>query len=133
MKVLLIKDGDGVAVRIPAPGITIEELLGSAEEARVVDDSQLPDREFRDAWTFDGKVNLAKAKKIWAQKIRLVRNAKLADLDIKWMQAMERGEVKIAAAIGAQKQVLRDLTEREELTNAASLDEIKAFWPDVLR
>lgn len=133
MKVLLIKEGDGVAVRVPVPGMTIDDLMVNAGEARIVEDSQLPDREFRDAWTFEGKVDLAKAKEIWKRKIRLIRDQKLKDLDVKWMQAMERGEIKIAAAIASQKQVLRDLTEREELTQATSLEEIKSFWPDILR
>lgn len=132
MKVLLIKEGDSIVVRVP---MSEEDLqaMATAPNCKVVDSESLPDdREFRDAWNFDGKVDIAKAKEVWKNKIRQVRDKKLKALDIKWMKAMERGEVKIAGAIAADKQVLRDVTEREELTGAKSLKEIKAFWPSIL-
>lgn len=132
MKVLLIKEGDSVVVRVPTSEADLE-AMAAAPNCKVVDSESLPDdREFRDAWNFDGKIDLAKAKEVWKNKIRQVRDKKLKALDIKWMKAMERGEVKIAGAIAADKQVLRDVTEREELTGAKSLKEIKAFWPSIL-
>lgn len=130
-KVVLIQEGDFVIVVTPL-NQTAESLSASIPGSKVVDRSALPSREWRDAWTIDCKVDLNKAKKIWQKKIRVARNKKLKDLDIEWMQAMERGEVKKAGSIAAQKQVLRDLPEREEFMNATSLDEIKSFWPEIL-
>jgi hypothetical protein len=127
-KVVLMQEGDTVLVIRPISN-TPEEFALANPGSKVVAANSLPDREFRDAWTIDGTIDLEKAKKIWQKKIRVVRDAKLKELDIKWMQAMERGEVKIAASIAADKQVLRDLPEREELVNAKSISEIKAFWP----
>jgi len=129
MKVLLIQEGDSVVVRIPVNGAE----LNSVPNSKLVDSESLPtDRDFRDAWNVEGEIDIAKAKEVWKEKIRPVRNKRLQDLDIKWMKAMERGEVKIAGAIAADKQVLRDITEREELTQAETLQEIKAFWPAIL-
>lgn len=130
-KVVLFKEADYVIVAIPVLQ-TAENLSESIPGSRVIDDSALPSREWRDAWTVDGGIDLEKAKKIYQQKIRNARNEKLQKLDIEWMKAMERGEIKIAASIAANKQILRDLPEREEITNAESLEALKSFWPAVL-
>lgn len=131
MKVLVIEENGNLIVKQPLSGADINELQRMTPGSKIVDSSSLPPREFRDAWTATG-VSLEKAKKLWASKIRKARAQKLAELDIKWMMAIERGDLKIAASIAAQKQVLRDLTEREELTKAESLEEIKSFWPSIL-
>ena len=34
--------------------------------------------------------------------------------------------------IVAKKQELRDITSHTELVNASNIDELKAFWPDIL-
>ena len=133
-KVLLVKDGNDVVVKVPCSESDLAALANTVPNCRVVDVDSLPkDREFRDAWTMEGKIDLAKAKEIWKNKIRVVRDMRLQELDVKWMKAMEKGEVKIAQSIAADKQVLRDVTEREELTKASSVEEIKAFWPQILK
>lgn len=130
-KVVLTKEGDSIIAITPL-NQTAESLSQTIPGSKVVDRSSLPSREFRDAWTIDGNIDLKKAKKIWQNKIRVARDKKLKELDIKWMRALERNETKKAASIAAQKQVLRDLPEREEFMNATSLDEIKSFWPEIL-
>lgn len=133
MKVLLTKEGNSVVVTPPMAGMTAEDLLKLNPGGRIVDTKDLPqDREFRDAWTIEGKIDLAKAKEIWKRKIRIARNKKLEELDVKWAKAFERGDVKIAASYATEKQVLRDLTEREELTKAKSVEQLRKFWPSVL-
>lgn len=133
-KVLLVKEGDGIVVKVPCSESDLVALANTVPNCRVVDVDALPkDREFRDAWTLEGKVDLTKAKEIWKSKLRIARDEKLKELDIKWMKAMEKGDIKIAQSIAADKQVLRDLTEREELTKASSVEEIKAFWPQILK
>lgn len=133
MKVLLIQEGDSVVVKIPTPGTNFEEFAQQNPGATIVDQATLPKtREFRDAWTVNGTVDIEKAKEVWKNKIRSVRNKRLQDLDIEWMKAMEKGQTTIASAISADKQVLRDITKREELTKAKTVEEIKAFWPKIL-
>jgi hypothetical protein len=130
-KVLLVKEGDDVIVVVPVSE-TLEELSKKYTVSRIVDKKDLPDSVFRSAWRFDGSVDLEKAKEYCKDKIRVVRNQRLTELDLKWMLAMEKGDVNVASYVALQKQMLRDVTEREELTKAESLDAIKAFWPEIL-
>ncbi len=133
MKVLLIQEGDSVVVKIPTPGTNFEEFAQQNPGATIVDQATLPKtREFRDAWTVNGTIDVEKAKEVWKNKIRSTRNKRLQDLDIEWMKAMEKGQTTIASAISADKQVLRDITKSEELTKAKTVEEIKAFWPKIL-
>lgn len=133
MKVLLIQEGDSVVVRVPTPGVDIEKLAQGIPNSRIVDQALLPtDRDFRDAWTVYGTIDLGKAKEVWRKRIRTARDKRLKELDVKWMKAMEKGELTIAASIAADKQVLRDLPDREEISSASSLEELKSFWPSIL-
>lgn len=128
MKVLLKQEGNAVVVIVPL-ATTIEELAKQNPGAKIIDDSKLPSREFRDAWTIDGSIDLAKAKEIWKNKIRRARKSRLEALDIQWQKAFEDGNIKIAATFAAKKKILRDLTEREELTKATSIAQLIKFWP----
>jgi len=130
-KIVLVQEGDFVAAITPLDK-SAEDLSATIPNSKVIAVADLPSREFRDAWTVDGKIDLSKAKKIWQNKIRVARNKKLKELDVLWMKAMERGETKKAGSIAAQKAVLRDLPEREEFMNAKSLEEMKSFWPEIL-
>lgn len=131
-KVILKKENDSIVIISPI-GQDINVLAASIPGSKIVDRDSLPkDREFRDAWTIDGKIDLNKAKKIWQKKIRIARDKKLQKMDIEWMQAMEKGNTKIAASIAAKKQILRDLPQREEITKAESVESLKSFWPEIL-
>ena len=131
-KVILKQENDSVVIILPI-NQDIDAFVAANPGCVVVDKSSLPkDREFRGAWTLEGKIDLNKAKKIWQQKIRIIRDKKLQKMDIDWMQAMEQGNSKIAAAIAAKKQILRDLPQREELTKAESVEALKSFWPEIL-
>ena len=132
-KVLLIEENDGVSVLIPSNEEDLYALSKKFAKSKIVDASSLPkDREFRDAWTIDGEIDLGKAKEIWRKKIRVARDKKLKELDIKWMKAMERGDTNIAASIASNKQTLRNLPDREEIRRAETLDQLKQFWPSIL-
>ena len=131
MKVLLTKIGDGVQVSTFANEADLIEAAQNPD-TKIYEDWQLPDREFIDAWTIDATIDLERAKDVWRNKMRPVRDARLKQLDLAWMQAMERGDAAAAAAVAAQKQELRDITKRDELKYAKSLAEVKAFWPAVL-
>jgi hypothetical protein len=130
-KVVLMQEGETVVVVRPID-VSPEEFVSSHPGSKVVLASSLPTREFRDAWTVDGGIDLDKAKNIWRNKIRVVRDKKLKELDIKWMKAMERGDIRVAESIASEKQVLRNLPDREEISRAETLEELKKFWPSVL-
>lgn len=131
MKFLLTKAGDRVEV---ASFPNEADLLEAAKnpDSKIYDASELPDREFIDAWTIDATIDLELAKEVWRQKMRPVRNERLKVLDIEWMRAMELGDYQAAAKVVARKEELRNITKRDELKYAKSLDEVKAFWPEVL-
>jgi len=131
MKVLLTKVGDGVQITVFA---NEADLLEAAQNpnSKIYDESQLPDREFIDAWTIDATIDLELAKEVWREKMRPVRNKRLKELDLEWMQAMERQDYQAAAKVVVKKVELRDITKRDELKYAKTLDQVKAFWPEVL-
>lgn len=131
MKVLLTKVGNGVEVTsFPSEA----DLLAAAQNpnSKIYDESELPDREFIDAWTIDATIDLELAKEVWRNKIRPIRNERLKALDLEWMRALEVGDMQGAAKVIVKKEELRNITKRDELKYAKSLEEIKSFWPAVL-
>lgn len=131
MKVLLTKVGDTVQVSTFANEADLIEAAQSSE-SKIYESFQLPEAEFIDAWTIDATIDLERAKDVWRNKMRSVRNERLKQLDLEWMRAMELGDTVAATAVAAKKQELRDITKRDELKYAKSLAEVKAFWPAVL-
>jgi hypothetical protein len=131
MKVLLTKISDGVQITVFANEV---DLLEAAQnlDSRIYDESQLPDREFINAWTIDATIDLERAKEVWRNKMRPVRDARLKQLDLEWMRAMEQQDYQAAAKVVVKKVELRDITKRDELKYAKTLDQVKAFWPEVL-
>jgi len=76
-------------------------------------------------------VNMAKARGIHMDKIRLVRNNELANLDVSFMKALEDGDTDAQATIKVNKQVLRDIPQTFDLITD-SPEELKQKWPDGL-
>ena len=86
------------------------------------------DRNFRGAWVLNGSViseDLAKAKEIFADKIREARAPLLEALDTDYMKALEASAD--TAAIVADKQALRDAPTAGN--SASTIAELKAAWP----
>ena len=75
-------------------------------------------------------IDMDKAKDIWRAKIRSARDALFAPLDVKFQRALETGAD--TKAIVAQKQALRDAPDDPRIAAAATLDDLKAIWPDCL-
>jgi hypothetical protein len=73
-------------------------------------------------------VNMSKARGIHMDKIRLVRNKQLADLDVSFMRAVETGDASEQARIAWEKQALRDIPQTLDLTTDTP-EELKAIWP----
>lgn len=102
----------------------------------MVEDADLPDREFRDAWNItDGKIghDLEKARTIQLNRIRLARAPKLAELDVKYMLAQEKQDTNAIADIVKQKESLRDVTEPLKTATLNSIDDVKAAFPQELK
>lgn len=95
------------------------------------------DRHFREAWTLnDSDViveDLAAAKNIFKDKIRDVRTALLEAQDIAYMKALEADDASAKTAAVNKKTALRDAPAAAAITNATTIDELKAAWDsDVL-
>ena len=79
------------------------------------------------------KVNMAKARGVQMDKIRLVRNAELVKKDLPSLRALEDGDTDAQATIATEKQTLRQIPQTFDLTtdNATPL-ELEAKWPSEL-
>ena len=71
-------------------------------------------------------IDMAKAKEIHKEKIRIARKPKLAELDIEFQRALETGAD--TSAIVAKKQALRDAPAAAGISTAASDSDLKAQW-----
>ena len=72
------------------------------------------------------KTDIAKAKEIHKANIRLVREPKLAELDIEFQRALETSAD--TSAIIAKKQALRDAPADSAIDAATTESELKAQW-----
>ena len=71
-------------------------------------------------------VDMAKAREIHKDKIRLARAPKLAELDVEFQKALEAGSS--TTDIVAKKQALRDAPADSGIAAANSADALKAQW-----
>ena len=72
------------------------------------------------------KTDMAKAKEIHKEKIRIARVPKLIELDVEFQRALETGAS--TTDIVAKKQALRDAPANSNITSANSEAELKAQW-----
>ena len=109
---------------------TIEEIAASSVPAgieyKIVKAADLPqDRYFRNAWCIKGRkvvVDMPKARDVHMKEIRKKRNEKMKVLDIETMKGLD---------VQAEKQVLRDLPAKIDLTTAETPVDLKAIWPNL--
>jgi len=93
-------------------------------------------RDGRDgAWEMDTdgtpKVNMAKARGVHMDKIRVARDAELVKKDIPFMRAVEAGDASAQATIASEKQTLRDIPQTFDLTTDTPA-QLRDKWPDGL-
>jgi len=75
-------------------------------------------------------VNMAKARTIHMNNIRVVRNRELAAKDITFMRAVEDADPDAQARIKTEKQNLRDIPQTFDITTGVDTPEqLKAKWP----
>ena len=87
------------------------------------------------AWEMDTdgtpKVNMAKARGVHMNKIRISRDAELVKEDLTILRAIEDGDSSAQAAVKTKKQTLRDIPQTFDLTTDTPL-ELQAKWPSEL-
>ena len=137
-----------VAIVTPAPefiaqGGTVEQLarksipLGTHfEEMDVADVPK--DRYFRNAWRLGAplsksiEIDRPKAEAIHMNKLREIRDEKLKAEDIEYQKAIEFRDDAKMNAIANRKKKLRDMPLDVDFSGM-SLDELKAYIPEILR
>lgn len=145
MRILFEQPDGSLAILIP-----VDMSLSLAEHAKrkphpdakhvaTIPKENLPqDRTFRDAWKHDAPakavaVHMPKAKDIWKDKMRAVRNPKLAALDVEFQRALEKEDLLAQKEIIYRKQALRDVTSHPDIEAADTPEKLKAVWPEVLK
>ena len=105
-------------------------------DGKTVDSSSVTkpsDRHFRGAWKLssDSKViaeDMTKAKEIFKDKIRAVRQPLLEAEDVVYMKALEASDSSAQAASIAKKKKLRDAPPPTAIDNADTIAKLKAAW-----
>lgn len=78
------------------------------------------------------RINLEKAREIHRNHIREARKPLFEKLDAEYMKALEQNDTVKMSEIAQEKQVLRDLTQCEEICNCTCCEDLKGHWPDCL-
>ena len=89
------------------------------------------DRHFRGAWVLNGNViseDMTKAKEIFKDKIRSVRQPLLDAEDVVYMKALEAGDSSAQAASVTKKKKLRDAPAASAIGSADTIAKLKAAW-----
>ena len=116
-------------------------VIPSGAEYWVIDETELPggsienaDSYFFNAWEWRGKVtvNMGKARDIHMANIRRVRNKRLAALDVPFMRAVESNDRAGQQRISVEKQVLRDIPQKFDLSDHQTPATLINAWPSEL-
>lgn len=87
------------------------------------------------AWEMDTdgtpKVNMAKARGVQMDKIRVARNKELVKEDLNMLKALENEDASAQATVKAKKQELRGIPQTFDLTTDTP-EELRAKWPEGL-
>ena len=103
-------------------------------DGKTVDSSSVTkpsDRHFRGAWKLSGSTiseDMTKAKVIFKDKIRSVRQPLLDAEDVVYMKALEASDSSAQAASIAKKKKLRDAPATTAIENADTIAKLKAAW-----
>ncbi len=133
-KIVYTRTDGGVSVITPASKEALEKVLGSLTEAqydahvrersiptgatnvRDIDASDLPTREFRNAWcdiTAESKIDISaeKAIELKLTELRMLRDTELTKTDMLMTRALEEGDMSTKATLMLKRTALRDVTE----------------------
>ena len=85
------------------------------------------------AWEMEAnglpKVNMAKARVVQMDYIRVVRDKEIVALDVPSLRAVESGDTAEQARISTLKQALRDIPQAFSLSGYKTPNTLKAAWP----
>ena len=115
-----------------------KRLITLNGEQHALEGLKVPDdRAFRDAWSV-GKgsvveIDMEAARKIWQDKIRAARAEAFAELDIRFMAAIERGDEEAKQEIAVLKQALRDAPNVPDIAKAKTPKALKKIQPAGLK
>ena len=145
-KRIVYNNPDGsTCVVIPSPNskLSIEQIaikdVPQGTTYSIVDKANIPsDRSYRNAWKFDHNQkkmdhDMAKAKEIHKEKLRVLRAPKLAALDIEYQKADEENNGQLKKQIADKKKALRDVTSDPSIEAAKNIEELKLAIPDALK
>ena len=107
----------------------ITDMDGKTVDASTV--SKPSDRHFRGAWKLSGSTiseDMTKAKEIFKDKIRTVRQPLLDAEDVVYMKALEASDSSAQTASIAKKKKLRDAPAATAINNADTIAKLKAAW-----
>jgi|TARA_R110000868_G_scaffold89762_2_gene249686 multidrug efflux pump subunit AcrB len=142
---IVITTTDGIQIMSLVQDSNLSEALrkwGDLHPNKYISHREMPeeaiplDRTFRDAWadttpelTID--IDMAKARSIHLERIRIKRNTELSKLDIQATKAQDIGDTETLTQIRVRKQELRDLpsTLASTIASAVSVDALKAIQP----
>ena len=107
----------------------ITDMDGKVADASAV--TKPSDRHFRGAWKLSGSTiseDMTKAKEIFKDKIRSVRQPLLDAEDVVYMKALEAGDSSAQAASVTKKKKLRDAPAASAIGSADTIAKLKAAW-----
>ena len=107
----------------------IVDMDGASVDASTV--TKPSDRHFRGAWKLSGSTiseDMTKAKAIFKDKIREVRQPLLDAEDVVYMKALEADDASAKTASVAKKKKLRDAPAATAIDNADTIAKLKAAW-----
>jgi hypothetical protein len=91
---------------------------------------------FYGALTLDEDNNFAydmvKAREIWKNMMRRLREPKLQELDLQYQIALEADDEELKAEIIAKKNILRNCTTNPDIQTATSLNDLRRTLPELL-
>jgi hypothetical protein len=133
--VILFNNGTGVSLMIPAESSVDECLKNDVPKGAkyiVIDRDEMPSYIFQDAWSIKNdkiSIDMNKARDVHRSFLRIGREPKLKELDIKFQIALEKGED--LKPITSAKQALRDLTIDPAIEAAETTDDLVSIWPEL--
>ncbi len=139
-RIIYTRPGGMTSVVTPAPGIDISIVLGKdmpsdATDIVVVDDSVLPNRDFRNAWRNSGgvvSVDMPHAREIHADRIAHTQAAEIARLKIEERREHLKGNTTQADKHAADLVALEALDLNVLATQIAAAPNpvaLNAIWP----
>lgn len=91
---------------------------------------------FYGALTLDEDNNFAydmvKARELWKNMMRRLREPKLQELDLQYQIALEADDEELKAEIIAKKNILRNCTTNPDIQTATSLNDLRRTLPELL-